>query len=243
MRTHPPGALGVKRQLALDLAARERLAAQDFLPAASNRAALAVVTAWPAWPSTAAVVTGPPGSGKTHLAGIWAKRVGALALDAAEVWSIADPLRRLGDACACVIDDADAVEDEVLLLQLYNLLQERGGHLLLTGTLPLHRWHLALPDLLSRLRTAWAASIEPPDDALLRALLAKHFHDRQLRVPAAVLDCLAAGMTPSFAAARRVAAALDSASLLAGRPITTRLANGVLADLAPKSAPPSSRTG
>ena len=228
----PIQSLVAKRQLTLDLAARERLAAQDFLPAASNRSALTIVTDWPAWPSTAAVLVGPPGSGKTHLAGIWAKRAQALALDAAEVWSIADPLRRLDDANACVIDDADAVEDEVLLLQLYNLLQERGGHLLLTGSLPLHRWPLALPDLLSRLRTAWTACIEPPDDALLRALLAKHFHDRQLRVPALVLDHLAIGMTPSFAAARRVADAIDKASLLAGRPITMRLAKGVLADLA-----------
>ena len=45
-------------------------------------------------------------------------------------------------------------------------------------------------------RLAPAATIEPPDDGLLRALLVKLFIDRQLVVDIAVIDALA-GESPA----------------------------------------------
>ena len=71
--------------------------------------------------------------------------------------------------------------DETLLFHLYNRLAERRGRLLLTATLPVAGWPLRLPDLRSRLLTAWPVHIEPPDDGLLAALLVKQLADRQLR--------------------------------------------------------------
>lgn len=218
-------------QLALDLPHLEGSELADFLPAASNREALNAVLVWPDWPATALLLAGPEGAGKTHLARIWAKRTGAVVLAAADLWEAAGPLARLGQRRAAVVDGADAITDETTLFHLYNALSERRGHLLLTGSRPLADWPLRLPDLRSRLRTAWQVRIEPPCDALLAALLIKQFADRQIRVDPGVVDYLVSRMERSFPAVRGVVSALDRASLRARRPIRLALARDVLARL------------
>src|SRR6266508_1978458 len=64
------------RQLALALDHSESLAREDFLGGPSNAAALALVDAWPDWTHRAVVLIGPEGSGKSHLAAIWAQAAG-----------------------------------------------------------------------------------------------------------------------------------------------------------------------
>ena len=67
----------VPRQLALALHHAESFAREDFLSGPSNAAALALVESWPQWPHHAAVLAGPEGSGKSHLAAVWAQAAGA----------------------------------------------------------------------------------------------------------------------------------------------------------------------
>ncbi len=121
------------------------------------------------------------------------------------------------------------MHDDRVLLHLYNMVAGQGGHLLLTASRPLGAWGLELPDLTSRLRTAWSCRIDQPDDTLLAALLVKQLQDRQLTVLPGVVAYLARHMERSFAAARRVVRELDRASLRARRPITLPLARAVLA--------------
>lgn len=229
-----------RRQLVLDLPHPVGAGLADFLGAPSNRAALDAVLRWPDWPATACLLVGPAGSGKTHLAKIWAERVGAAFLAGRDLWAPADPLRRAGDAARLVVDDAEDLADEALLFHLYNRLLERRGSLLLTAARPVPAWGLALPDLRSRLLTSWAVGIGPPDDQLLAALLVKQLADRQLRVDAGVVSFLGARMERSFAAVRHLAGALDRASLRARRPITLPLARLVLEDLERPPAPEES---
>ncbi|MCB2055147.1 MAG: DNA replication protein [Geminicoccaceae bacterium] len=216
------------RQLLLDLPIVEGATFEDFLRDASNAAALDAVLAWPDWPSTALIVDGPSGCGKSHLGRIWAQRTDALWLPAAAVFAQAQPIERLAPGASCVIDDVDLVEDDVLLLQLYNTIREGGGHLLATASAPLGAWLPRLPDLASRLRTAWTVHVSAPRDELLAAVLVKQFRDRQIDLPADVLAYLLARMERSFAAARAIVRALDHASLHAKRPITVPLARRVL---------------
>ena len=65
------------RQLALALDHPESFAREDFLSGPSNIAALALIDTWPAWPHKMVMLTGPAGSGKSHLAAIWAQAAGA----------------------------------------------------------------------------------------------------------------------------------------------------------------------
>ena len=62
-------------QLALALDHAESLAREDFLSGPSNAAALALIERWPDWPSRTVLLRGPEGSGKSHLAAIWARAV------------------------------------------------------------------------------------------------------------------------------------------------------------------------
>jgi DnaA regulatory inactivator Hda len=220
-----------QRQLVLDLPHPVGEALADFLPASSNQAALDAVLRWPGWPAAACLLVGPPGSGKTHLAKIWAGRADAVVLQGQDLWEPAEPLRRLGDAAACVVDEAEDLADEALLFHLYNRVVERRGSLLLTAGRPVAAWGLRLLDLRSRLMTAWSVRIEPPDDQLLAALLVKQFADRQLRVDGEVVAFLVNRIERSFAAARTVVKALDRASLRARRPVTMPLARLVLEEL------------
>lgn len=183
---------------------------------------------WPDWPGPALVLSGPPASGKSHLARIWARRAGAAYLSGREVWEPAEPLRRVTGAPALVVDDADGAADEAALFHLYNAIAGRGGAVLLTAAAPPVAWPLALPDLRSRLLAAWPVPIAAPDETLLAALLVKQFADRQLRVEPPVVGYLAHRLERSFAAARGIVAALDRASLSARRPVTLPLARAVL---------------
>ncbi|MFQ6017022.1 MAG: DNA replication protein [Kiloniellaceae bacterium] len=219
-------------QLPLDLGHRVALGREDFLVAPGNAVAVAWIDRWPDWPGCALALHGPPGCGKTHLCRVWRALSGAVEVDGAAL-AAAEPRRALGEARACVVDGIQGrlAADPALqrrLLHLYNIVAERGGHLLMTGRNPPARWSCALADLRSRLSAVTAVGLAAPDDALIEALLVKLFADRQLRVGGDVIRYLLARMERSFDAARRIVAAVDRASLAERREITVPLARAVL---------------
>jgi chromosomal replication initiation ATPase DnaA len=237
-RTNPPAGVPgpAACQLVLDLPHAVGEDLTDFMPAGSNQEALDAVLNWPAWPGLACLLIGPAACGKTHLAKIWSQRAGAVLLRGPELWEPAQPLRWVQSAAACAVDDADAVAQEPQLFHLWNRVAERGGSLLLTARAPVAGWGLRLPDLRSRLLTAWPVRIGAPDDGLLGALLVKQLADRQIRTDQEVVTFLTRRIERSFAAARAVVRALDRASVRARRPITMPLARAVLDELAMERA-------
>jgi DnaA regulatory inactivator Hda len=222
-------------QLPLHLPHRPALGREDFLVAHANETAVAWIDLWPSWPQPALVLHGPAGSGKTHLAQVWRHTSGAAEADARRLLT-ADPPELLGSGTDLLLDDADrAVQEaddrdavERRLLHLYNVVRERGGHLLLTARSAPARWDLRLPDLRSRLQAATCAELGAPDDQLIQAVLIKLFADRQLRVAPEVVRFLLLRMERSFAEAERIVDALDAASLAARKEITVPLARQVL---------------
>lgn len=218
------------RQLAFDLPVDSRHGVEDFLVGPSNEQAYGLVESWPAWPDAWLRLVGPEGSGKTHLAAIWAARAHAWTLQGSEIDEAKVP--HLASGGALVIEDCDAGRlDERALFHLLNAIKARGGFALLTARTPPDQWGLRVPDLLSRLRLAPAAEIAAPDDALLRALLVKLFVDRQLIVDTSTIEALALRMERSFAAARDLVDAIDRLSLERGRRVTRAMANEVAASL------------
>lgn len=220
------------RQMVFDLPARPALGRDDFFVSPANRLALAQVDAWPAWPDRRLAVSGPGGSGKTHLVHVWAARAGARILPAAALRSL--DLARLPARVALAIEDVDRPGDgsraevEEALFHLMNHLVAGGGSLMLTGRTPPAQWRVDLPDLASRLNAAQVARLDPPDDALLSAVLIKLFSDRQIDVGPDLIAYLLTRMERSFEAAENLVARLDRAGLARHRPITLRLAAEVL---------------
>lgn len=214
-------------QLAIDLHYSAALGRADFLVSASNAAAFDWIERWPEWPAPALVIHGPEGSGKTHLAHLWCERsagliVAATALDPLEPTLAAAALRR-----GVAVDGADRAP-EAGLLHLVNWCGERRIPLLLLSRLAPAACAIALPDLASRLRSLPAVGIAAPDDALLGAVLVKHFADRGLRVAPGVIAYLLPRMERSFAAAAAVVVELDRLALSNGSAVTLRLARRAL---------------
>jgi chromosomal replication initiation ATPase DnaA len=132
----------------------------------------------------------------------------------------------LSSGGALVIEDCErGPQDEAALFHLLNLMRARAGGVILTARTAPNAWGLHTPDLISRLRLAPSVRIQPPDDALLKAVLVKLFLDRQLIVDTGVIDAVALRIPRSFAQARAVVHAIDRASLERGRRVTRTFAS------------------
>jgi chromosomal replication initiation ATPase DnaA len=226
------------KQLTLALALPPpTFAREDFVLSQGNREALAWLDRWPDWPAPALALCGPAGSGKTHLARIWAARRPTRRCSTPPTSRArAFPISRAAQAHAAILVDHADRAPERAMFHLYNLMRERRGHLLLVAAEPPARWHIALPDLASRLRAAPAVAVAPPDDELLGSIILKQLGDRQLHAGPGVVQYLVARMERSAEAARRVVAALDQRALSERRDIDRRLAADVLAELSEEAS-------
>jgi chromosomal replication initiation ATPase DnaA len=229
-------------QLAFDLPRQQAFMRADYFVSDANAAALAWIDRWPEWPSPVLILQGGQGAGKTHLAHLWCERAAATLIAAGSLGL--EHVRRIIErsVTGIAVDDADQAPD-IALLHLFNACVEVRGHLLLTSRQPPPSWRPAFPDLGSRLRAVPVVRIEPPDDALLAAVLAKHFADRQLRVGPHVITYLVGHMDRSLAAAAEISAQLDRVALLRQSAITIPMAAGVLATHATQSSLPDSEAG
>lgn len=192
-------------QIALPLAYKAADGERDFFVSDANAHAVAYLDRWPDWPRPVALLVGPEGSGKSHLARIFARQTGAE-----------------------VIDDLGGPGDDEALFHAWNRAGERP--LLLVSRIPPSVWAVRLPDLKSRLAATPQVAIEAPDDALLVAVMAKQFRDRGLKVGPDVVAYVLARMERSFAKVAEVVEQLDAAALAAGRAVTVPLARAALAD-------------
>lgn len=203
-----------------------RFRAQDFRASESNTEALGWLRRTPDWPSGRLALWGEAGCGKTHLLHIWAERMGAALWQGPALQGLPE-LPRHGIA----LDDADAVADEAALFHLMNATAEAHLPLLLASRTAPARWPVRLPDLASRLRAVTAVEIGPPDDALLRSVLARLLRDSGILLPNDVSDWLLSRLPRTAAAVIEAAARLDAASMEHHRTITVPLARHVLAEL------------
>lgn len=219
---------GRGRQLVLQLPHRQALGRDDFLVAESNAAAVTMIDHWPDWPAHAAIIVGPPGSGKSHLVEVWRQRSKAARVEAAEVRvETAPELLRSG---AVAVEDAAPALDERGLFHLLNLARQQSSSILLTAQARPEQWKIALPDLLSRLKAIPVLEILPPDDALLRGVLVKLFFDRQIAVDEATISFMLTRMPRSLGAARLLVAEIDRRALEERAEVTRSFVARVLAE-------------
>ena len=209
------------RQLVLDFAREPSYDPEEFLVSSSNADAHAAVARWPAWPTRTLILTGPSGSGKSHLGAIWAARAGARIIPPANLTSLE---RWNGPFVALLEDCGKGICDQASLFHLINMVGETKGWLLLTAQTPPTAWDIVIPDLLSRLRLAETVAIHQPDGKLLKAVIVKLFTDRQIRIDEDVVNYAALHCEQSLEAISAFVAAVDDDALAAGRRITRPLA-------------------
>ncbi|HEY4164696.1 MAG TPA: DnaA/Hda family protein [Dongiaceae bacterium] len=205
-------------QLSFPLPIRIAMGAADFVVSESNRDAVAWLDRWPEWPGSILAIYGPAGCGKTHLAHVWQMRSHAVFLPD-------DGFNRLPSDANVVLDGRRLAEED--LFHRINHVRSRGLSLLILDREPPARWPVSLPDLASRLAGLPSIAVQAPDDALLEAILHKHFSDRQIRVTPEVVAYLVRRIERSFAAAEQVATKLDRLALSRGSAISIKLAREI----------------
>jgi chromosomal replication initiation ATPase DnaA len=215
------GAQDKPRQIPLDLGHKPGHSRDELVVSDANRQAVALIDAWPDWPAAVVVLAGPAGSGKSHLASIWAGIANAVFVDSSDIerWVEGAPLSH-----PVVIDDADIDLDEHGLFHLLNAARSAGTHVLLTSRRFPSAWGVRLPDLASRLKTAATVEILEPDDHLLAAVITKLFADRQVEVERHVVQFLVRRIERSLSTAIDVVDRLDRIALEQKTRITRALA-------------------
>jgi chromosomal replication initiation ATPase DnaA len=212
------------RQLVLALDHAVSFAREDFLAGPSNAVALTLIDRWPDWPDRIMALNGPEGSGKSHLAAIWAETTGARVL-AAKLLSETDLPTAFATGALVVEDLEPAGLDERALFHLLNLAREESAYVLLTARSALAGFPVSIRDLGSRLRALPSVALAPPDDVLLRAVIVKLAADRQLAVDEVLVNYLANRIERSFAAAHAAVVRLDEEAMRQHRPVTRALAS------------------
>ena len=179
------------------------------------------------------LLLGSAGSGKTHLTHIWAEHRHARGELIAQSlspsltrdqWHEVQPQAHDGfivDDFASVLGDR---EQEVGFQHFLDAVKRTAhARLLLTARDEDSLAKAILPDLRTRLATIARQAIQPPDDLLLEAVLAKLFHDRQIRPDEQLLKWLLRHRERSYASALAVVQQLDEAALQRRRKVNLAL--------------------
>ena len=209
-------------QIPFDLRLAPNYSRAAFQPAPSNAEALAAIDKTASWPNRTLAISGPQGTGKTHLGHIWTTEQGengaiiATDLELAELGALRGK--------SVWMDDADRA-DEGVLFALINMaiLGDIEALLLCSRVLPA-QWDVQIPDLRSRLGAMTVARIDPPGDDLLRKIYVNLLAERGRTPDDAVIDYLVNYGQRSAQAAQDTAAALDRMAAAKKSKITKALA-------------------
>ena len=205
----------------------------DLLISERMAAAVAMIDNWPAWPSPVVIITGPGGSGKSHLADIWRQASGALSIH---------PLAGAGAsevaaASPVVFEDADRTGfDDTELFHVINSVKQNGQSLLMTARAWPLSWDVELADLKSRLRAATMVEIGEPDEGDLAQLIVKLFADRQLNIDDKIVDYIVPRMERSYGAVQAVVERIDTLALARRTKVTRSIASEVISALSDELA-------
>ena len=210
-------------QLPLDFSLAPATKRDDLIESPANRTAIKLVDSWPDWPGQVTILAGPVGSGKSHIASIWAEQASAETYRAGQLDSHSEQaLADANEGCNIVVEDlGSSAINETALFHLLNSVKQSSGFLLITSRSWPREWDIKLPDLKSRLLAAQLVELQEPDDMLIKEVMAKLFMDRQLKVEPHVIEYCVLRMERSLDSAARLVKAMDEEAL-ARKSVVTR---------------------
>lgn len=222
----PAALVETSGQLVLELGHVTARSEADFMVCDGNALAFEHILAFPNWAAPMVLVEGPAKSGKSHLAGIWAERAGAVSATPAT----AEALATQGGGVPVLIEDVDRMTyDEAELFHLLNQSMREERPVLMTARTAVADWPFVTNDVKSRARLAAWFSLTAPDDILLSQMFVKLFADRQLSVDPKVITYLVTRMERSSEEVVALVAIADRLALSRGRAITKSIAAEALA--------------
>ncbi len=229
-------------QLALDFRWSVAADLASFVPL-GNEQAVATVAALGGPPGQSLYLTGPPGSGRSHLLQAACGRVsevGGPAVYVPLVEHIRGPVAQLDGLeglSLVAIDDLDCLAGrddwQEGVFHLYNRLRDAGGLMVVSASAAPAALGLALPDLVSRLESLLRLRLTAADDDRRRRILAGAVARRGLDLPEASTEYLLRHEARDLGHLMAVVERLDAASLQAGRRLTVPFIKSVLGDQPP----------
>jgi DnaA family protein len=236
VRTAPPGLIR-HRQLALRFPLNTRYRMEDFVTGANAEVLSALAELGRSGRFAACLLSGPAGSGKSHLLQATcrartAASGGAIYLPLADPSLGPDALEGLEGCALVALDDLDAwlgdADRERALLGLYQGLLANSGALLVATRVPPGALQTTFADLLSRLRAFTVYSLAALDDTGKAAVLRRLAAERGLVLEPLVLDFWLSRDVRDLAALLEQLDRLDRASMAAQRRITVPLLKAAL---------------
>ena len=217
-------------QLPLHLVPRPRLGLDDWLPGENHQALASLRQLLEPGGPPQLFLSGPPGSGRTHLllglcglAEAGGLRAAYLPLGQAATLA-PEMLEGLEQLDLIAMDDVQAIAGdapwEEALFHLYNRAREAGCRRLFAADRGPAALPLALPDLRTRLAWGLSYQLRPLDDAGKRELLAREAGRRGLELPEEVARYIVARHRRDTASLLALLERLDHDSLVAKRPLT-----------------------
>ena len=226
-------------QMPLPLEPRRPDRMEDFL-AGANQAAVASVCSLLDEPGGILFLSGPAGSGKSHLLNAICRRARERGMAAFYI-----PLRRVPPEAAAglsgldaldlvCVDDLDHVAGdpawEQALFRCCNDIRAARGRLLVSSGQPLAALPLGLPDLASRLAWGVRQTLQVPDDGDKLEILRQRARALRIEVPADVQDYLLRHGRRDLGSLLGALERLQVAAFAAKRRITVPLAREVLGE-------------
>jgi hypothetical protein len=191
-------------QIALPLDWPEDERDDEFILSDANAAVARHLEHWSLWPVPVTILTGPRKSGRSLIGRLFARKTGGRLLD--DAWRA----------------------DEETLFHAWNAAMETHRPLLIVADAPPPEWSVSLPDLASRFTATPRVAIQPPDDALMTALLERGLARRGLPVPPTLTSWLSARIERSYVGIITAIDALDRAALTRRHRLTVPLARDAL---------------